>query len=89
MACESAVSTGLFCCLYGEPLTILAHFRAKNPLERMLTLFCNENFKFEAGFTINCPLCEVFFIAYMQTGTRSVSVVRSRGMSAIQGLLMY
>ena len=30
--------------------TILAHFRAKNPSERMLTLFCNENFKHEAGF---------------------------------------
>ena len=30
---------------------MLARFRAKSPSERMLTLFCNENFKLEAGFT--------------------------------------
>ena len=34
--------------------TILAYFRAKSLSERMLTLFCNENFKIEAGFTAGC-----------------------------------
>ena len=38
---------------------------------------------------LNCPLCGVFSIACVQTGTRLVSVVRSRGVSAIRGLLMY
>ena len=28
---------------------------------------------------LNCPLCGVFSIACVQTGTRLVSVVRSRG----------
>ena len=30
------------------------HFRAKSPSERMLTLFYNENFKLEVGFTAGC-----------------------------------
>ena len=35
--------------IWGES-TILANF---SPPERMLTLFCNEKFKLEAGFTVN------------------------------------
>ena len=35
-------------------IEILALFRTKSPSERMLTLFCNENFKLEAGFTAGC-----------------------------------
>ena len=74
--------------------TILVNFRAKSPPERMLTLFCNKNFKLVAGFSycrvwLNCLLCGVFSIACVQTGTRLVSVVWSRGVSTLQGLLMY
>ena len=56
----------------------------------MLTPFCNENFKLEAGSSLLLGVAKLYVIAAcVQTGTRLVSVVRSRGVSAIQGLLMY
>ena len=38
---------------------------------------------------LNCLLCGITFIVCLQTGTRLVSIVWSRWISAIQGLLLY
>ena len=76
VACESTVSTWLFCCLYGEIRLYLPILGLK-ALQRECWL--SFAMKTTNSRLVLLPLCEVFSIACVQTGTRLVSVVRSRG----------